>query len=94
MGIANSWKSSLKRAFWTKFLKMGRAAFEPVSNFPKVFGLSKPTYTPMTKLELYPINQASKLLLVVPVLPAIGTFKSFNFFPVPLVITPFKIDVI
>ena len=42
-GIANSLKSSLKREFLTKSLKMGKAAFEPVSYLPNVFGVSKPT---------------------------------------------------
>ena len=41
-GIRNSSKSSLYNAFSTKFLNTGNAAFEPVSNLPKVFGLSKP----------------------------------------------------
>ena len=81
-------------AFLTKSLKIGKAAFEPVSNFPSVFGLSKPTYTPTTKFELYPINQASKFLFVVPVFPAKGTFRSLSFLPVPLVTTPFNIEVI
>ena len=33
-------------------LKIGKAVFEPVSYFPKVFGSSKPTYTPITKFEV------------------------------------------
>ena len=36
----------------------------------------------------------SVFLLVVPVLPAISKFKSFNFFAVPLFVAPSKIDVI
>ena len=32
----------------------------------------------MTKSGVYPINQASLFWFVVPVLPAIGTFKSFK----------------
>ena len=41
-GTLNSLKSFLKRALSIKFLKTGKAAFDPVSNFPKVCGLSKP----------------------------------------------------
>ena len=44
-------------------------------------------YTPIAKSDVKPMNHASKLLFVVPVLPAIGTFKGFNFFPVPLLTT-------
>ena len=44
----------------------------------------------MTKFEEKPINQASKLSLVVPVFPAKGTFKDFNFFAVPLSTAPLK----
>ena len=33
---------NLNNAFSTKSLKIGKAAFEPVSYFPKDFGLSKP----------------------------------------------------
>ena len=40
------------------------------------------------------MNQASKLLLVVPVFPPSGTPRSFNFFPVPRFITPSSIEVI
>ena len=39
-GILNSLKSSLNNAFSTKLLKIGKAALEPVSYFPKVLGLS------------------------------------------------------
>ena len=45
-------------------------------------------YTPITRFDVKPINHASKLLFVVPVLPAIGTFKSLNFFAVPLSTAP------
>ena len=38
--ILNSLKSSLKRAFSTKSLKIGNATLEPVSFLPRVFGLS------------------------------------------------------
>ena len=48
----------------------------------------------MAKSEVNPINQASKFLFVVPVFPAIGTFKVLSFFPVPLLTTPSRIDVI
>ena len=41
-GTENSLKSSLKRAGSTKFLKIGKAALDPVSNFPKLLGLSNP----------------------------------------------------
>ena len=41
--LPNSFKSSLKSAFSIKFLKIGRAVLEPVSNFPKGAGLSIPT---------------------------------------------------
>ena len=41
-GILKSLKSSSKRAFSTKSLKIGKATFEPVSFFPSVFGLSYP----------------------------------------------------
>ena len=52
-----------------KTSKIGNAAFEPVSNFPKGLGLSMPTKTPITKLDVNPINQASAFSFVVPVLP-------------------------
>ena len=94
LGTSNSLKSSKYRTPLIKFLNIGRAAFDPVSYLPKVLGLSKPTYTPTTKFELYPMNQASKLLLVVPVLPASGTFKSLSFLPVPLVDYSINIEVI
>ena len=45
--------------FRTKSLKIGSAALDPVSYFPSDFGLSKPTYTPMTRFEVKPINHAS-----------------------------------
>ena len=51
-GILNSLKSSLKRASFTKSLNTGKAALDPVSYFPSVFGESKPTYTPITKFEV------------------------------------------
>jgi len=71
---------------------MGKAALAPVSYLPKVCGSSNPTYTPIANLGLNPTNHASKLLFVVPVLPARRIFKFFNFFPVPLSTTPSKID--
>ena len=46
----------------------------------------------MTKFDEKPMNQASKLLLVVPVLPAKGTFNDLSFFAVPLLTAPLKID--
>ena len=67
-----------------KLLKIGKAVLEPVSYFPNLLGLSYPTYTPTTKLEVNPMNHVSVLLLVVPVFPANCKFKSFNLFPVPL----------
>ena len=39
-GILKSLKSSLYKAFSMKSLKIGNAAFDPVSNFPRDFGLS------------------------------------------------------
>ena len=50
-GILKSLKSSSNKAFSIKFLKIGNAAFEPVSYLPKVLGLSKPMYTPITRFE-------------------------------------------
>ena len=82
--MVNGLNSSLYIACLTKSLKIGSAARAPVSYLPSVFGLSKPIYTPTTRLDVTPINHASKLSLVVPVLPARGTFKSLSFFPVPL----------
>ena len=60
-------------------------------------GVIDPDYTgelKVVKFEVDPINHASKLSLVVPVLPAMGRLSFFNFFPVPLVITPSSIEVI
>ena len=42
-GISKSLKSSFNKSVFYKFLKIGNAAFEPVSYFPNVLGLSKPT---------------------------------------------------
>ena len=47
-----------------------------------------------TRLDVNPINQASVFSFVVPVFPAIFRFNSFNFLPVPLLITPSSKDVI
>ena len=55
-------------AVLTKFSNIGSAVLEPV-----IFslGLSAPIYTPITKLDVKPINQVSVFLFVVPVFPAI-----------------------
>ena len=37
-------------------MKIGSAAFDPVSCLPSVFGLSNPTYTPTIKLEVKPAD--------------------------------------
>ena len=50
--------------------------------------------TPITKLEEKPMNQASKLSLVVPVFPAKGTLREFSFLAVPLFTAPLSIEVI
>ena len=47
-GILKGLASAFFTIFWTNFLKIGKAAFAPVSYFPKLFGSSKPTYTPIT----------------------------------------------
>ena len=70
------------------------AVFDPVSYFPKLWGLSWPTYTPTTKLDVNPINQVSVFLLVVPVFPASSKFKSLRPLAVPLLTTPSSIEVI
>ena len=77
-----------------KLLKIGRDVLAPVSYLPKDFGSSKPTKTPTTSLDVYPTNQVSIFLFVVPVFPASGIFKFFNFLPVPLCTAPSNIDVI
>ena len=44
--------------------------------------------------DVKPMNQASVLLLVVPVLPAISIPSILVFLPVPLSTAPFKIETI
>ena len=55
----NGLKSSLNKDSFTKSLKIGRAAFDPVSNFPKDLGTSCPTKTPTVNSDENPMNHAS-----------------------------------
>ena len=63
-----------------KFVQMGAAPLPPViwalvrlsMSWRRSWRLSKPTQTLVTKLGVKPVNQASVLSLVVPVLPAVG----------------------
>ena len=52
LATLNGLTFSFLTAFLINDLKIGKAVFEPVSYFPKVFGSSKPTYTPITKFEV------------------------------------------
>ena len=73
---------------------MGLAALEPVSPFPRDFSLSKPTQTPVVYLGVYPKNQASLRLFVVPVFPAAGLLRALTLHPVPDFTTLSRIFVI
>ena len=93
-GTLNGLASDFLTAFMINFSKIGRAVLDPVSNLPNGAGSSMPTYTPITKFDVKPMNQASVFSLVVPVFPAKFNSNLFNFFPVPLFITPSRRDVI
>ena len=67
---------------------MGAATLEPVSRGPKDRGLSNPTNTPTARSGEKPMNQVSKLSLVVPVLPATGRPTVLTRRPVPRSTTP------
>ena len=41
------------------FLNIGKAALDPVSNLPKVLGLSYPNVNPYSLNQMNPTNQAS-----------------------------------
>ena len=87
-GMRNGATSSLASASPMKSTKIGAAALDPVSFSPRVRGLSKPTKTPTARSGENPTNQASKLSLVVPVLPASGRLSALARQPVPRCTTP------
>jgi hypothetical protein len=61
----NGLASDFLTAFSIKLLKIGSAVFDPVSNLPRGDGLSIPTYTPITRFEVKPMNQVSVFSFVV-----------------------------
>jgi len=65
-------------------ISIGIAEKVPNSFFPNEEWSSNPKKETVTISLLKPLNQASFWSLVVPVLPAIFKFKSFNFLAVPL----------
>src|SRR5439155_333471 len=62
---------------------IGAAACPPVSCLPSERSESKPTHTPARRSGVKPMNQASCVSLVVPVLPATGRPSSAALRPVP-----------
>ena len=68
-------------------VQMGAAAWPPVSCAPSERSESKPTQTPARRSGVKPMNQASWVSLVVPVLPATGRPSSAALRPVPCLTT-------
>ena len=93
-GLLNGISGIFKSASFIKSLNIGAATELPVSLKPSGLGSSNPTNTPTTRSLEKPINHASVLEFVVPVLPARFFPSEFITMPVPLSIAPFNIDTI